>query len=590
MFLDGLTYGAVLVFCLFHVLPEAIVSRTYLALPVFILGLFFPTCPNFFYKRFNVRNKQTVSLGLWLVVTLGFALHVFMEGTVIATQSSFAQLNVGLSVIVHRFGVGVILLNFFLTQFHSKKYGYAVMALLIFGTVAGYFMGSHFNLHSHSGGLHLIEVFVAGNLLHFVSHASLFGGGHGHEECCDHDHDHHYDHDHGHAAHDHAQVHSAVKKKSLFSELYSETSFSSYGAMAVFSLLVLEVLYFSDHAFQSQIASVGKTFLHLLAESAMPLLLAFAFAGIFKGFIRPAHLKWLEHGSRMKQTAKGVAFGIPLPICSCGVLPLYQSLIKKGVPLPAAIGFLIATPEIGVDAIFLSIALLGEDFTVVRLASAFVLAFFVAISFSYIFKFKKKMTRDEEKEPSLSFKERLQSGMKYGFVDLVDHTVPWILFGILIASFMEHFVSFELFQNLSSWQHIVILTLVGIPFYVCASGATPLAAILLHKGVSGGTVVAFLLAGPATNVSTFGILGKLHGKKFAALFGVGVIAVAIAIGLFVDSLNLSFSQISHSDISEEPTILQWISTSALTLIILYSFLRQGLRHFLEQLYNSNHAH
>ena len=589
MFLDGLTYAAILTFCFFHVIPEVFESRAYYLFAIFLVGLFFPLCPQYFQKRFGIKNKKRISLGLWLSVVLGVAIHVFAEGAVLATQSTLSQLDFGISVIIHRFGIGLVVLNFFRSQKKSKVYAYSSLALLMIGTTCGFFFGNSFSSHSDSLGMLFIEVFIAGNLLHFINHTNVFSAEQKGHDGCGHDHGEHvHHHDHSCSHEDHHNTHEAIKR--FVSQFTSGASFSSYGALTVMTLLLAEALAFGDSETRAQFLSLTKTFFHLFSESSFPLLFAFLFAGLFKALIRPVHLSWLEKGNPLTQTTKGVAFGLPLPICSCGVLPLYQSLVKKGVPVSAAVGFLIATPEIGFDAIFLSFALLGQNFTIIRLLCAFVLAVTVAVAFGYLYKSKQEKLTDEAAEQDTNFKERLREGLRYGFVDLVDHTIPWIVVGILMASFMEHFISYDVFADFSSIQQVLIMAAIGIPLYVCASGATPLAAILLHKGVSAGAVIAFLLAGPATNVSTFGILKKLHGKKFAILFGIGVISVAILVGLLVDLINLPFDKIAHSDVDKELSFFKWLGAALLAAIVITSFIRQGLRHFIEQLFSSSHSH
>ncbi len=636
MFFDGLVFAAILSFCFLHILPEVVETGAYYALLFFIVGLWFPFCPQILQDRFGIKDSKGLSFAFWVMITLGFAVHVFAEGAVLASSDHGHSINMGLSVILHRLGVGIIIINFFINRKQGRLYSLGAILLLILGTTAGFFLAGYFQGHDHVHGhndfdfLLLIEVFVAGNLLHIVSHGSVLAGSDHHDHCthhhfaglggsnCDHDHgdhsDQHNTHTHiHHGEHSHHHTHSYVsdshnensvdyklnrgnrlKERSGFKNslatYFSDVSFSSYGALLVILLILVEVFYFLEPEAKASFLKVGNTFWLLFKESSIPLLLAFSFAGLMTSFIKPGHMRWLGRGNRLTQTSKGVAFGLPLPICSCGVLPLYQSLIQKGAPVSAAVAFLIATPEIGLDAIFLSFALLGPEVTLIRIVAAFVLALLVGILFSYLFKTKKNQEFERPEEPNISFKEKLRMGLNYGFKDLLDHTIPWILVGLVVAAVLENFISYDFFSSWSSVQQVLVFSIIGIPLYVCASGATPLAAILLSKGVSTGAIIAFLLAGPATNISTFGILNRLHGKKFALLFGFGVLLIAIGMGLFIDFMAFPIEKVTPSEIMEHSSLAQELASVVLALLILLSFVRQGFRHFIEQLIQLGHKH
>ena len=121
----------------------------------------------------------------------------------------------------------------------------------------------------------------------------------------------------------------------------------------------------------------------------------------------------------------------------------------------------------------------------------------------------------------------MRAGAKFGFVEVFDHTMPWIVVGLLLAALAEPMLSHTAFENIPSFFQVPLAALIGVPVYVCASGATPLAALAIHKGLSSGAALTFLIAGPATNLTTFGVLSKLHGRKIAMLFGISVTTLAM---------------------------------------------------------------
>ena len=128
-----------------------------------------------------------------------------------------------------------------------------------------------------------------------------------------------------------------------------------------------------------------------------------------------------------------------------------------------------------------------------------------------------------------------------------------------------------------------LFALIGIPLYVCASGATPIAAIAIHKGISPGAGLAFLLAGPATNITTFGILSRIHGKRVAVAFGVVVTMGAIAAGLAVDLLAIEVLANLHQHDHHEGSLLQWGALTALAALFVVSLFRQGPRGVVGQI-------
>ena len=140
------------------------------------------------------------------------------------------------------------------------------------------------------------------------------------------------------------------------------------------------------------------------------------------------------------------------------------------------------------------------------------------------------------------------------------------------------------------WFQVPAFALLGIPLYVCASGATPLAAVAIHKGVSAGAALAFLLTGPATNATTFGILKALHGRKTALLFGAGVCVASCILGWTVDWVFATEGLRLHESAEETASTFQWASLVALALIGLTSLVRQGPRQFVDQVIHPIHSH
>ena len=172
----------------------------------------------------------------------------------------------------------------------------------------------------------------------------------------------------------------------------------------------------------------------------------------------------------------------------------------------------------------------------------------------------------------------------------------WIIVGVVVASLIGPMLGGSWLLGLPWGVDVVLFTLIGMPTYVCASGATPLVAVLLLQGVSPGAALAFLLAGPATNVTTFGVLNKLHGRTAAIIFAATIAALAIGLGMIVNLVVGDIDGLSLPDLHHDaPSLFAMISLALLALLYILSILRQGPRGFMAQVHSpfedeSAHAH
>jgi hypothetical protein len=346
----------------------------------------------------------------------------------------------------------------------------------------------------------------------------------------------------------------------------------------------------------------GDIFTALVMESAPALLIAFALAGIVQVVLRRAPLRWMRTGNATTEAMRGVAFGLPLPICSCGVIPLYQTLVVQSVPATAAMAFLVATPELGIDSVLISLPLLGVEFTAVRVVAATLVALLIGATLGRLVQRRWPVAAPADEpasEVSRPLLERVRAGLRFGFGEVVDHTAPWIILGIAIASLAEPALRSEWMTALPWGLDVLLFAVIGMPTYVCASGATPLVAVLVHKGVSPGAALAFLLTGPATNATTFGVLARLHGPRVALLFGGMMAALAVGLGLLVNAFLPRVDGIAlYAEASADATVFEIIASLAFTVVIALSVLRQGPRGFVGQIlspygadsHDRNHGH
>lgn len=441
-----------------------------------------------------------------------------------------------------------------------------------------------------------------------------------------HNHDHHHDHETSHPmgeiAHDHAMIgghhHADGHHHDHDHHSHPHPLMSGIGAIAGIGLVValpfIETLVLSQHSGAHAddghhhhhahdvvvedslfvFTGYGERFWDLFVESAPALLFGYILAGLFASFLPRASMTWMNRGSHPQKALRGMAFGLPIPICSCGVVPLYQSLIRKGVPASAALAFMIATPELGIEALLLSLPLLGTELTIARLVAAALVALLAGWVIGRIIPTIDTSQDVEIKNKNKPLKERLKEAADFGLREVLDETGPWIIVGLSIAALLAQGNLTNSLLNIPSVVQVMLFALISLPLYVCASGATPLAAGLIFAGASPGSALAFLLAGPATNVTTFGVLSNMHGKRIAILFGLVVIGLSVMMGLGVDLIfqNTSLHVQVEDHLHDEHSLVQLASAWALVALFFISLLRTGPRHWMQTVlsFGGGHSH
>ncbi len=325
--------------------------------------------------------------------------------------------------------------------------------------------------------------------------------------------------------------------------------------------------------------------------------LGFLMAGILHIFVNTQTIiKYLGKG-RISSVIYAALLGIPLPLCSCAVLPTTTSLKKQGANNGAAMSFLISTPETGVDSIAVTYALLDPIMTIFRPLAAFVTAVTAGLTENF-FGNSYDDHVNTEVTPDLSCKvdkccdgngcatevhrnhhslmEKAVAAVKYGFGEILSELAGWLLLGLAIAGVIsvlvpEHLVQTYLHGGMGS---MLIMLVIGIPFYICATGSTPIAAALILKGVSPGAALVFLLAGPATNAATISVVYGLF-KKRATVIYLGSIAVcAVLMGLLLDQvyarLNISATVVAGQAKELLPEWFSVLTAAALLALMLNS--------------------
>ena len=343
-------------------------------------------------------------------------------------------------------------------------------------------------------------------------------------------------------------------------------------------------------------------FVEVSLEAAPWLLFGLLAAGLIKVWIPESFMKRVLGGKGAWPVIKGAFIGAPLPLCSCGVLPAAIGLRRSGASNGATLSFLVATPETGVDSIGVSYVLLGPFMTVVRVIAAVASAIITGMLAVMVLGKAKQIISTEavasccsssdcasepesvvEEESSCcsidaspnesgiasEFWLRNLSGFKYALTDIWDDISYWLIFGIAMAAVLATFFPG---QALAEWGSglpaMILMLLVGIPMYICATASTPLAAGLLIAGISPGTVLVLLLAGPATNMATIAILFKEMGRSTVVVYLIGISLSSIGFGLLTDYVVAANGIDIRAQIEGATEVLpQWIAIASITILL-----------------------
>lgn len=276
------------------------------------------------------------------------------------------------------------------------------------------------------------------------------------------------------------------------------------------------------------------------------LLLGFLLAGVLHAFV-PGRLysKYLSRPN-MKSVLLAALVGVPLPLCSCGVIPTAMSLRREGASKGATTSFLIATPQTGVDSIIATYSLMGLPFAIVRPIAALMTAIFGGALVNGVVKEEVaevegnseevEEVKGEREEENLSFGAKIVEALRYAFLDMMADIGKWLALGLLVAGLITICVPdsfFAIFRD-NSLASMLLVLCIAIPMYVCATGSIPVAVALMMKGLTPGAGLVLLMAGPACNMASMLVISKVMGRRTLATYLASIVAGAVGFGLVID--------------------------------------------------------
>lgn len=280
-------------------------------------------------------------------------------------------------------------------------------------------------------------------------------------------------------------------------------------------------------------------FTDLLNEMSPYLLLGFFVAGLLHVYVpQNVYANYLS-GNDLRSVCYAALFGIPLPLCSCGVIPTAMSLRREGASRGATTSFLIATPQTGVDSIIATYSLMGLPFAVLRPIAALLTSVVGGSMVNYVCKEKDEPIGKVQND--VRGKERkggLKEVFRYGYVEMLQDIGKRLVLGLILAGLITIFVPESFFVQYADTplKCMALVLLFSVPMYLCATGSIPIAVALMLKGLSPGAALVLLMAGPATNFAAILVVRKVLGFKALAVYLGTIITGAIGFGLAIDYL------------------------------------------------------
>lgn len=341
--------------------------------------------------------------------------------------------------------------------------------------------------------------------------------------------------------------------------------------------------------------NIALAVIELWNEMALFLLFGFAAAGVLSRIISAATVAKHMGGTSFWSIAKAALLGIPLPLCSCGVIPTGLWLRDHGAGRGATSAFLISTPQTGIDSLAITYSFLGWTFALFRPMAALISGLFGGLLLSKLSSEKDRPKTEatdaagcchharadsDTSSNKTSLLIHIREAARYGLVRIPKEIGPWLFVGVAAAGAMAWLIPARYFEQhlQSNLLSMLLMIALGTPLYICSSASVPIAVVLAMKGLSPGAVFVFLMAGPATNIGAIAILSRLLGLRATIIQTVSVMVSALLCGLALDWIyNLIYSgkgqehfyQIAKSTMgSHIHPAFSWLRTAASIVLLL----------------------
>ena len=323
--------------------------------------------------------------------------------------------------------------------------------------------------------------------------------------------------------------------------------------------------------------------IHVVCEMAPYLLLGFFIAGVLHVFVpQRFYANYLSPDNKLS-VLWAALLGVPLPLCSCGVIPTAIGLRNEKASKGAIASFLIATPQTGIDSILATFSLMGLGFAIIRPVAALVTGICGGLIVN-------RLVREDDKMEESTSSCQLERGnrfwrvLKYGYYDIIRDIGLRLLTGLIVAALIQVAVPDEFFLSFGSHPllQMLVILLIAIPMYICSTGSIPVAAALIMKGLSPGAALVMLMAGPAVNLASILVVDKAMGRRFTWIYLMTIVVFSVIFGMLINASGWHFSVASHDACCMStalPSPFKMICATVLTLLILFALIMKLFSKF-----------
>ncbi len=332
--------------------------------------------------------------------------------------------------------------------------------------------------------------------------------------------------------------------------------------------------------------SFFTSLLNVVCEMAPYLLLGFLIAGVLHVFVpQKFYANYLSRNNKLS-VLWAALLGIPLPLCSCGVIPTAIGLKNEKASKGAIASFLIATPQTGIDSILATFSLMGLGFAIVRPTAALITGICGGWLVNRWCKDEDNCSLAEGAQLStLNTQLKIWRVLKYAYYDMLRDIGLRLLIGLVIAALIQVAVPDEFFLSFGSQPllQMLVILVIAIPMYICSTGSIPVAAALMMKGLSPGAALVMLMAGPAVNLASILVVHKSMGRRFTAIYLTTIIVFSVLFGLLINATGINFTlgiqDACCMSTSALPSPFKMVCATVLTLLIIFALMMKLFSKF-----------
>ena len=327
--------------------------------------------------------------------------------------------------------------------------------------------------------------------------------------------------------------------------------------------------------------------LNVVCEMAPYLLLGFFIAGVLHVFVpQKFYANYLSRNNKLS-VLWAALLGVPLPLCSCGVIPTAIGLRNEKASKGAIASFLIATPQTGIDSILATFSLIGLGFAIIRPTAALITGVCGGLLVNRL------VREDDLKDDSFTSclvesGNRIWRVLKYAYYDMLRDIGLRLLIGLVVAALIQVAVPDEFFLSFGSQPllQMLVILVIAVPMYICSTGSIPVAAALMMKGLSPGAALVMLMAGPAVNLASILVVHKSMGRRFTSIYLMTIVGFAVLFGLLLNATGIDFSVAAQDaccmSTSALPSPFKIICATVLTLLIIFALMMKFFSKFTAQ--------